>query len=311
VKKYVLVVFSLVLSGCGGNSVQPATEASSTMPVAPPPGHSIGGGSLIYASDYGTNALDFYSYRTGKPEGQITSGVSGPQGLCSDANGNVFLTNTNDTNVLEFKHGGTSSIKTLSTSGEYPSACAVSSKRTLAVAAICNSESCGEGALMLFANEMGSPTTVSCPNIYRYYSDAYDNKDNLFVTGEDASFNFAFCEVPRGSSSGIAITFGTSPAFPGGVAWDGRYIALLDQTNDTIGRYAISGSKATLKGTVTLSGTEGDLANFVMANKKTLLAASSTGYAFWHYPKGGNPYKTQAETLVEPIGLAISPLPKL
>jgi hypothetical protein len=54
---------------------------------------------------------------------------------------------------------------------------------------------------------------------------------------------------------------------------------------------------------------------FVMAGRHTAVGmspGSSQGIYFWHYPKGGEPYKTfPLRGFSEPIGLAISPAPKL
>ncbi|HXW76218.1 MAG TPA: hypothetical protein VEJ20_02290, partial [Candidatus Eremiobacteraceae bacterium] len=106
-------------------------------------------GTLLYISDYGSNVVYFYNYTPGSigsEAGSISSGISGPQGLCSDKKGDVFVANTNDGQALEYKHGSTSVKSTLTTTGYYPAGCAVSKKGDLAVSGICSNPSCGEGA---------------------------------------------------------------------------------------------------------------------------------------------------------------------
>jgi hypothetical protein len=48
-----------------------------------------------------------------------------------------------------------------------------------------------------------------------------------------------------------------------------------------------------------------------MASKKAVIAETSSGFGYWKYPSGGQPYKTQQLTNDEFGGMAISPAPKL
>jgi hypothetical protein len=309
--KRLLFAVTFATIGCAGRSTQPVA----TVPAAPNAGIAgahASGGRLIYATSYGGNSLSFYSYRNGKLEGTITGAFSGPQGLCNDLAGNVWVANTNDEQMLEFAHGGTSPIRTLAT-GEFSAACAVSRQGTLAVANLCSAPSCGSGNVMLFAHESGSPTSVTCPNIDRYYFAGYDAGGNLYVDGESSSSDFALCKIPDGSSSGEAIALSQSPGFPGGVQWDGTYVAVLDQDADQIDRYALSGTTGTLKGTVVL-GDISDPVTFVMNGKDGIIstgAGSASGFGFWHYPQGGAPYKRFTTGDQEPAGIAVSPPKKL
>lgn len=311
-KRLLFAALVMALSACGGNAMQPTAVTPAMLAPAAAPAAAKGGGRLIYATGVYEDDVEFYSYKNGKLKGAITDGISEPSGACSDLKGNVFVANTGTSSVLEYPHGGTTSIGTLETSGEYPTDCAVSPHKTVAVASI-ESTSGGAGELLLFADEAGSPTVATCPNMQRYYFDGYDGAGNLFVDGETSSGEFAFCEVPKGSSEGSAITLNKVPGFPGGVVWDGKYVAIMDQDSSTIDRYAISGSNGTLKGTVKLGGDSGqDVASFVMANKKTIVASSlsnGSGIAFYHYPEGGSPYKTFKTS--QAIAVTLSPEAKL
>ena len=306
VRKFLLLVV-IALSGCAGLT-QPVGDAPGAAPRNEP-AQRRANDRLVYVSDYGANALYAFSYETGDLIGSTSDGIAGPGGLCSDAKGNVWLANTDDSNMLEYAHGKTAPVQTLATSGEYPVACSVSPNGTLAVSAICSTESCGTGALLLYAGETGSPTAASCPNMLRYDDDAFDDSNNLFVTGENSSYAAELCEIRRGSRRGISVSLQTTSAFSSGVLWDGTYLALSD--GDTIRRYAIRGSRAILEGTVSLSGSNAQ--TFVMDGKRIVVGLSgpSSSYDFWHYPQGGNRYKMQAESLSEPIGIALSPAPKL
>jgi DNA-binding beta-propeller fold protein YncE len=71
--------------------------------------------------------IDLYSYPQGILEGQIT-GLSGPGGDCSDKKGNVYVTDVEPSGneIVEFAHGGTQALRTLSVpSGSNPYSCAV------------------------------------------------------------------------------------------------------------------------------------------------------------------------------------------
>jgi hypothetical protein len=80
--------------------------------------------NLLYISDVGTNDVYVYESLSLKLAGTLT-GFSEPQGECSDAAGNVWITNTNMSQIIEYAHGGTTPIATLSDPYEFPVGCAV------------------------------------------------------------------------------------------------------------------------------------------------------------------------------------------
>jgi len=77
--------------------------------------HTRSRGTLVYASG-SCGGVCVIAY----PGGQLVASIalSGiVEGEFSDANGDVFV--TNDTQVVEYAHGGTTPIKTLSLPGKY------------------------------------------------------------------------------------------------------------------------------------------------------------------------------------------------
>lgn len=306
--KRLLLGVIVAVGACSGGGGQPAAVTPAMLSANEISAHAKGSGRLVYITNYASNTLSFYSYKTLDEVGSVTSGLDAPQGVCSDAKGNVFVDNTNAIQVLEFSHGATTPRQTIATTGYYPGDCAISSKKTLAVVAICSYPSCDAGALLIYPHETGSPTTITCPNIHQYDYGAYDGAGDLFVEGYSfPSSHFEFCEVPNGTDKAIAITLSSPPTNPAPMQWDGKYIA-IDTGGDAISRYAISGSSGTLAGTVSLSGAQ---AYFTMASKKAVIAETSSGFGYWKYPSGGQPYKTQQLTNDEFGGMAISPAPKL
>ncbi len=79
----------------------------------------IKSGSLLYVSDTESGDVYVFNYPKGTPAGTIT-GLTDPGGECVDAKGNVFVTNTGGSNVLEYAHGGTAPIATLKDPGFFP-----------------------------------------------------------------------------------------------------------------------------------------------------------------------------------------------
>ena len=78
-------------------------------------------GALIYATG-GCGGICVVSYPAGKLVDSIS--VSGELGGdCADSAGNVFV--TNNTEVLEYSHGGTSPIATLSLRGDDAAGCSI------------------------------------------------------------------------------------------------------------------------------------------------------------------------------------------
>jgi hypothetical protein len=310
-----------ILAGCSGNAMQstpsgltPAGSAARQMvhmsPLAAANGvmHTVSqphsdwvrpdkkkkGSSLLYISDYGSNVVYFYDYtpgKIGKQAGEITSGISGPQGLCTDKKGDVWVSNTNDTQELEYASGSTKQKTSLTTTGYYPADCAVSKKGDLAVTGICNSASCGQGALLIFTTAKGTPKTYTCGNLY--------------VDGENASGGFGLCELAAGGKTLTDVTVSSPPEFPGGVQWDGKYVSIVDQEGAQAIQYSVSGGSATEKGTVPLNGAGDVVQDTINAGYLIGPDAANAAVEIWKYPAGGSPVDTQSG-LSEPIGSAVS-----
>ena len=81
-------------------------------------------GSLLYVSSVLTGDVYVYSYSTQKLVGTLT-GFTQPYGLCADKAGNVWVVNDGASQLVEYAHGGSTPIATLSDTGEYPEGCSV------------------------------------------------------------------------------------------------------------------------------------------------------------------------------------------
>lgn len=91
--------------------------------------------SYVYVSDIEVNAVEIYPAR-GKnpaPVGEITSGISTPDGLAVDKKGNLYVTNAGGSTVTVYKPGKTTPFETYSP-GENPVTVTIGSDGTVYIA---------------------------------------------------------------------------------------------------------------------------------------------------------------------------------
>ena len=104
---------------------------------------------------------------------------------------------------------------------------------------------------------------------------------------------------------------------PGGVEWDGRYLAVGDQYTNTIYQLQIASSGATIVGSSHLTGAGDPTYQFWFPNfgnksnpqAKRVVACdfgSPGAVGVWKYPAGGNPIKIFPGD-GSPGGLTVSP----
>lgn len=262
---------------------------------------------LLYLDDETGDAY-VYSYPKGQLMGTLT-GLGEPQGECVDKKGDVFFTTFASQEIIEYAHGGTSPINTLSNPGQYMEGCSVDKTTgNLAVIDFEPSAGGGGGSVAIFAKATGSPTVVTDSNLYLGYQIGYDNKGDIFVDGVDSSRNFEFAELPKGSSSFTEITLASvSIATPGGVQWDGKYVTVGDAKNGNI--YQTDGAGGKIEGTTSLNDSDGIFQYFIAGKKVIGPNVYSANAGIWKYPKGGNPTMT-ITGISDPFGAAISKAPK-
>ena len=113
------------------------------------------------------------------------------------------------------------------------------------------------GGVLVYAKAQGTPHVYSDPTLVVAYFCAYDASGNLFVDGLDQNYAFVLLELPVGSTTFETITVGGTIEFPGGIAWDGQYLAVGDQAYDggrtsAIDDLSLSGTTATIVATIPL-----------------------------------------------------------
>jgi hypothetical protein len=190
-------------------------------------------------------------------------------------------------------------IKTLSDSVGAPSSCAMNTGGDLAVGILYGS---GGGDVVIYKHARGSGTVYTTPLAEEYF-DGYDDKGNLFADGFSTSGFFDLIELPKGGHTFRAVTTSNAVQFPGSVQWDGRYLTVFDQGTGMMYRYTVNGAKATLKGSVSLTGS-GDCAQTWIVKGLVYCgdAGNSDGEVF-KYPAGGSPIATFTGSFDLPLGV--------
>ncbi|HVN69227.1 MAG TPA: hypothetical protein VMU38_06240 [Candidatus Binatia bacterium] len=176
-------------------------------------------------------------------------------------------------------------IRSLSDSSGMPSSCAMDLSGDLAVGILSGT---GAGDVVIYRNATGTGKAMSTPLIQEYF-DGYDVAGNLFADGWNSADNFQLVELPKGAGSFEKITTSNSVKFPGSVQWDGTYLTVFDQAANSLYRYSVSGTTATLHGTVTFT-TSSDCAQTWIVKQGIVYCAdagNNDGEVF-NYPGGGS-----------------------
>jgi hypothetical protein len=247
-------------------------------------------------SYYGTYASIFDYPKSNAQIGSISD--VGGQG-CSDVlygyGKRTFWIVAAANQITEYKVRGTKPIKTLSVTVGSPSSCATDTSGDLAVGILSN------GNVVIFKNASGTGAVYTTPLSEEYF-DGYDNQGNLFADGFGDS-GFQLVELPKGSSTFKPITTSNTVEFPGSVQWDGTYLTVYDQLEDAMYRYTVSGTTATLEGTVSLSGV-GDCAQTWIAEGVVYCGdAENNNGSVFNYPAGGSAIAVFTGNFVEPLGV--------
>jgi hypothetical protein len=246
-----------------------------------------------------------YSYPKGELQGTLT-GFSGPEGECVDKKGDIFIANFGASNMLEYAHGGTSPIATLSDPGYYPGGCSVDP--TTGNLAVTNYRSTGSGqgnvAIYKHAKD-GQPVYYADRDIDTMAFGGYDNVGNLFVDGATSDSAFAFVELPSSGTSFEKISLSQKIGIAGGVQWDGTDVAVGDRDTNVIYQFAITGTKGEKVSSTSLIGAS-DVNQFWIEGPKVIGSDSGAADAmFWNYPAGGSRTKV-IDGLHQPVGATIS-----
>ena len=206
------------------------------------------GKSLIFVSDAADGVIDIFPQagKSQKMVGQIT-GLTQPKGITTDKKGDLYVANTNSSNVLVYAPPYTGAPKmTISDTHEFPADVAVSSAGVVAITNICNAPKCqaDTGNVVLYAKgSTKSCATVSDSafNFTRVMFAEFDSKGELYIDGLNGGYQTSFGLVTGGCSATSITNVGYiyTVSFPGGIQIDkAGNIAFCDQVNLVVDTFA-------------------------------------------------------------------------
>jgi len=266
-------------------------------------------GALIYISDRGTNDVYIYSYKSKALVGTLT-GFNTPDGLCVDSMGDVFITEYTGADILEYPHGGSTPIATLSDPGEKPMGCSVDAATgNLAVTNFQNA-SRASGDVAIYQAASGTPTLYSDPNIYNYLYCVYDTKSNLYVDGKTYNGLDAFAELANNSAAFTDITLNPTISYAEDINWkSGKLVVGNTYENNQIYWFKIKKGVGNAVGYPAALTHGYGVQQFAIYGKVLIGALPSyPNVSFWNYPAGGLPiYDIGFGGSSEPVGVVVSP----
>lgn len=268
---------------------------------------------LLYISDPSSNSVYVYIYPGGRLVGTLT-GFNEPWGMCSDASGNVFIADVWNDRLVEYAHGGTTPVATLTDDNGHPTSCSFDPVTgNLAGVYYFLNDPSRSSEVAVYANEQGSPQRYTGSQIGKsLWSCAYDDRGNLFVDGLYglASISVGLAELPKGGNTLIDISLGTHIAHLSSIQWTGKRLAIGDQgqsgsTPATIFQLSLSGTNASKVGATQLVNSYG-MQQFWVERHNVAAASESTSTAFvYAYPGGGMPTRT-ISGIKNPFGITVS-----
>jgi len=291
------------LAGCSGAAPSggPGLLPQSVAASAP----AAGGGALLYVTDTVTSDVYVFSYPKGKLK-QTLTGFTDPAGECADAQGNVFISNTGGSNIVEYAHGGTTPIATLKDPGFFPIGCSINPLTGDLAVTNFSASSPGQGNVVIYRHAMGRPRgNYTDATMNQMLLCGYDAQGNLYISGQTAGSASAFAELPKGGSKLVDLTLDQPIQNAGAVQWDGKYVAIGDQSNNTIYQFSFNGTQGTKMGSTALGGATAVFQFWIDGKKVVGPDTYGSDVGVWHYPGGGSPVK-KIGGLYVPLGTVVS-----
>ena len=207
---------------------------------------------LLYVANVYT--ITVYSYPRGKLVGTLQNFYT-PYGECVDKTGDVYITDGKFGKIYEYAHGGTKPIHTVNDPSYRAYGCAIDPTTGNLAVANYSDNSARSGNVAIYRKARGFPKSYVGYGFYYYYYCGYDTTGNLYVDGlNNGGFGFAFARLAKRSHSLQSFLLPQPITFPGGVQWDGKYVAVGDQAGSAIYQFSFTKGRATLQGHTALTG---------------------------------------------------------
>jgi hypothetical protein len=281
-------------------------------------------GNQTIVSDSNTNTVSVYG-ADGHRHAVLSSGLSQPEGITTDAAENLYVANAQLHNVVVYSKPYRSIGLTLDDPNEYPTDVAVSNIGVVGVMNIQSTAGTG-GAVLIYAKGSTSAcATITDPNWSGMYFGAFDASGNLFLDGFDRNGNTLIGEISGGCAATSIATLSTGVIIylVGGVQVYNGNILIEDQVGpggplgtNTPTIYTFSpptgGSLGQPLATTTLTagGNWLPVTFAMMKDGKHVWIAHSgiaAGRVEYSYPRGRLVQSFDDARYVTPIGIAVNP----
>lgn len=297
-------------AGCGGNSAGagPVGVQPPVSEVARPSGSE---GDLLYviheAGKKGYGIVTMLTFPYGARVGDLT-GVSEPNGICSAPHGYIWVVGfvKRRSFAYEFAHGATTPIAKIELPKKtFAGGCAVDARGDLAIQ---DDDSAVHGAMLVYHRHSGTPTRYRT-NFEPLYS-TYDGAGDLLADGIIGSTAFfVLGELPRKGRQFKDINLHTPTGFPGGMQWDGEYVALETGEGEHTKILRLESSPTGVSVIETVHLLDGFPETQIAIDDGTVAGmGGDSGWRVetWPYPAGGRPSALPGR-FRNVRGLAISP----
>ncbi len=285
---------AFILSGCGGSQTG-ANPASLAPAVRDVQRGTASSGPLVYVAT--TKAVLMLSYPQLKVVGSLPVTYAYPL-VCADPNnGNVFVSESSD--VVEYAHGATTPIATLTPPPGYHTLTGCSVDPTTGNLAVASEGPSGsQSAILVYAGAAGNATPYVDKFVRFFPYVAYDGAGNLFATVDAKNGPYKLAELPAGKNQFRPIKINEDLPYQVKLQWDGQYVTFLDwngaHAGSTLYQVQVSGKYGTVVGSEQLHQT-GLPPNFWIFDGAIIdpfgrvKRGNDQAVATWAYPSGGYP----------------------
>jgi hypothetical protein len=265
-----MIGLSVALAACSQMPAMrnPATSAAGVfrrpqIPAKTPPRASwvrrdVGRQPLLYITN--ANSVSIYS---GLGSSALTLvgeifGFQGPTGACTDAQGNIFVSDGPARVVDEFAYGSIVPENVMTDTLGEPYACAIdTASGRIAVTNLTDASGNEPGNVLVYPSPTGTPVEYSNSTMNEPLFCAFDRRGNLIVDAYDTSFDPVMAELrPTGKKIKTLAWSGLDSKKeyePTGLEPSGAVTLWGDTFNVDIDQLKITGSTSTLVATLPLS----------------------------------------------------------
>ncbi|MEO7202417.1 MAG: SMP-30/gluconolactonase/LRE family protein [Candidatus Tumulicola sp.] len=261
------------------------------------------GKGLLYVSDQFNQRIAIFSTKKSsspEPVGQITDGISAPDGAFVDPKGTLYVCNFGAGTVTEYAKGKTKLSKTLTGAGS-PKYVVAGTDGTVYVS---NFNGSFNGDVLEYAKGKKTPTQT-IPFSTFPAGLALDKSNNLYVAYNDSQQgDIEVLEFAPGSTNGTNLGIHIAFGYAGSMTIDKKGELLIADQEDAIVYVFPSGAT---KPSTTYSTTAAYAVALDAANKHLFISAPfAPAVSEITYPKGV-PVQTYSNTLSAAFGVATSP----